>query len=76
MSHPYVDPIGHAWRHCNPNAPLPSALVRRAAPSGLALGLYRSHGKLVAEWSGTVEDIRNGLLTVANLPLVSPPTGE
>jgi hypothetical protein len=76
MGHTYVDAIAHAWRYCNPHTPLPPALVRRAESSGLALGLYRSDGKLAAEWSGTAQDIRNGLLTVANLPLVSPPTGE
>lgn len=29
MSHTLqIDPIAHAWRHCNPHAPLPSALAR------------------------------------------------
>ena len=72
----YVDPIAHAWRHCNPQAPMPSALAQRAAPSGLALSLYSSHGQLVAEWSGTTQDIQNGLLTLATLPRISSPTGE
>jgi hypothetical protein len=34
MAHTYVDAIAHAWRYCNPHAPLPSAWVPRAAPSG------------------------------------------
>ena len=73
----YIDPIEHAWRHCNPHARLPSALVRRAAPSGLALSLYSSHGQLVAERSGTTREILHGLLTtVATLPRVSSPMGE
>ena len=75
MSHTYFDPIAHAWRHCNPHAPLPSGLVRRAESSGLALSLFSSHGQLVAEWSGTAKDTRNGLLTAARLPLISPLTG-
>jgi hypothetical protein len=68
----YIDPIAHAWRHCNPHAPLPSALTRRAAPSGLALSLYSSHGHR----SGTSQDIQSGLFTVATLPRISPPMGE
>jgi hypothetical protein len=40
----YIDPIEHAWRHCNPHARLPSALERRAAP----FWLYSSHGQLAA----------------------------
>ena len=67
----YVDPIAHAWRHCNPHAPLPLALVPRGAPSGLALSLYSSHGQHVTE-SEPAEDIRYGLLTVATLPRISP----
>ena len=73
MGHTYVDSIAHAWRHCNPRAPLPYALTSRAAPSGLALSLYSSNGR---RWPGATEDTRNGLLTVASLPLISPPTGE
>jgi hypothetical protein len=72
----YIDPIEHAWRHCNPHARLPSALVRRAAPSGLALSLYSSHGQLVAERSRTAQDIQSGFLTVATLPRISPLMGE
>jgi hypothetical protein len=68
----YIDPIAHARRHCNPHAPLPSALTQRAAPSGLALSLYSSHGPR----SGTSQDIQYGLFTVATLPRISPPTGE
>jgi len=77
MSHtPYIDPIAHAWRHCNPQAPLPSVLGKRAAPSGLALSIYSSHGQLVAERSRTAQDIQSGFLTVATLPRISPPMGE
>jgi hypothetical protein len=72
----YIDPIEHAWRQCNPHARLPSALVRRAAPSGLALSLYSSHGQLLAERSRTEQDIQSGFLTVATLPRISPPMGE
>ena len=68
----YIDPITHAWRHCNPQVPLPSGLVPRAALSGLELNLYSSHGHPVAEWSGTTKDTQNGLLTVALLPRISP----
>jgi hypothetical protein len=72
MSHaPYIDPIVHAWRYCNPRAPLPSALVQRPPPSRLALSLYSSHSQLMARWSGT-RDTQNGLLTVATLPRILP----
>ena len=71
----YIDPIAHAWRHCNPNAPLPSALVRRAESSGSALRLPLFIVQLVAAWSGT-KDTQRALPTVANLPRISPPTGE
>ena len=67
-----IDPIEHAWRHCNPHVRLPSALVRRAAP----FWLYSSHGQLVAERSRTAQDIQSGFLTVATLPRISPPMGE
>jgi hypothetical protein len=30
---PLIDPIEHAWRHCNPDAPLPSPLARGAVLS-------------------------------------------
>ena len=74
MSHTrQIDPIEHAWRHCNPQAPLPSALAQRTAPSGLALSLYSSHGQRVAEWSGTTQDIQYGLLAVATWPRILPP---
>jgi hypothetical protein len=76
MSHTLqIDPIAHAWRHCNPHAPLPSALAQHVAPSGLAVSLYWSKSRLVAEWSGT-QDTQHGLLTVATLPLISLPMGE
>jgi len=71
---PYIDPIQHAWRHCNPHAPLPSTLVRLAAPSRLVLSLYSSQcdGQLVAEMSAITQDTRAGLLIVATLPRISP----
>ena len=50
MTQPYVDPIARAWRYCNPQAPLPFALVQRAAPSGFRLSVYTPNGELVAEW--------------------------
>ena len=71
----YIDPIEHAWRHCNPRAPLPPILIQRAAPPAFTLSLYSSQGQLVAEWSGT-QDTRLGLLTVAILPQISPPNKE
>jgi hypothetical protein len=33
---PQVDPIEHAWRHCNPDAPLPSPLAERVVLSTMA----------------------------------------
>lgn len=70
MPHPpQIDPIEHAWRHCNPRAPLPSTLVPRATPSGLALSLYSSRARLRAERLG---DTRHHLLAVAALPRISP----
>ena len=72
----YIDPIAHAWRHCNPNAPLPYALVPRGALSGLALSLYRSNGQLVAEWSATKKDTQHGPIALATLPRISSPMGE
>ena len=68
MGHALIDPIAHAWRHCNPHAPLPSALASRGA-----LSLYSSHGQ---RWSWSTQDTQNGLLTVAALPVISAPTGE
>jgi len=73
---PRIDPIEHAWRRCNPHAPLPSKLEARAAPSGLALRLYWSHAKLVAEWSGTTKDARRGRFTLTTLPRISRPVGD
>ena len=67
----YIDPIVHAWRHCNPHAPLPSTLIHRAAPSGLALSLYSSHGRRPR----TSQDIQRRFLTIATLPRISPPMG-
>lgn len=78
MSHAlYIDPIAHAWRHCNPHAPLPSVLVQRAPQFDLALSLYSSQRKEVAECSGTAQDARNGLLAIAILPqIVLPDASE
>lgn len=72
MSHAlYIDPIAHAWRHCNPHAPLPSVLVQRARQFDLALSLYSSQRKEVG-----AQDARNGLLAVAILPQISLPDGS
>jgi hypothetical protein len=72
MNHaPYVDPIEHAWRHCNPHAQLPSSLTQHVAPSRFARSLYRSHRQLLAAWSGNTH-VQDGLLTVATLPRISP----
>ena len=73
MSHPsYIDPIAVAWRHCNPDVPLPSVLLPRTAPSGSAFNLHSSHGELVAVSLEPRQDIQAGLLTVATLPRLSP----
>jgi hypothetical protein len=72
MSHTRIDPIGYAWRHCNPRVPVPRTLVPRAAPSGLALSIYSSHARLAAERRAS-QGIQYGLLTVATLPRISPP---
>jgi len=69
----HIDPIEHAWRYCNPHAPLPSALAPRAAPSGLAISLDSFQGEVVAEFPVTTQDIQLGLLTVATMPRLSPP---
>jgi len=69
----HIDPIEHAWRYCNPYAPLPSALAPRAAPSALAISLDSFQAQLVAESPVTTQDIQLGLLTVATLPRISPP---
>jgi hypothetical protein len=68
----YIDPIAYAWRHCNPQAPLPSALATPAASSDAARSLYSSHGQIVSESSGTAEHIRRGLVSVAIEPRISP----
>jgi hypothetical protein len=77
MTQPYyVDPIAHAWRHCNPRAPLPPLLVRAVAPSGLAPSLTSSQGQLMDEGSRTrQEEVRHGFVTVAIAPLISPADG-
>jgi hypothetical protein len=66
----YIEPIEHAWRRCNPHAPLPPTLVQRAAPSGLALSLY--HARLVAEGRPR-SAFGTSIFTVATLPRISPP---
>ena len=68
---PYIDPIEHAWRHCNPYAPVPSALLQRAAPFGWTRAPYVAPAQLLAVWSATTQDIQYGLLTVATLPRIS-----
>jgi len=65
---PYIDPIEHAWRHCNPQAPLPPTLILRAAPSAWAFSQSSSQGQPVARLSGNAADARYGLLTVAISP--------
>jgi hypothetical protein len=73
---PLVDPMEHAWQHCNLCVPLPPILVQRAAPSGLALSLYSSHARLVAERSAPQRTRREHFLTVATLPRISSLMGE
>src|SRR5262252_3461801 len=68
---PYIDPIEHAWRHCNPQAPLPPTLVRRAAYAALAFSQSSDQGQPVAKCVGTAADARHGLLTVAISPWTS-----
>ena len=72
MTQPLIDPITHAWRHCNPFTPLPAALVRYAAPSGLAVSLSPAQVEWVdvPKQLALPQDIRIGLLTVAISPLV------
>ena len=70
-----IDPIEHAWRRCNPHSPLPSALVPRAMPSDLALGLSSSNGQPMAEVSGVARDTACDLLALAILPRISRPEG-
>ena len=36
-----VDPIEHAWRHCNPKTPVPSALSQGAVLSTQDVGLLK-----------------------------------
>jgi hypothetical protein len=69
---PYVDPIEHAWRRCNPHAPLPPALVPRTGAFGFAFRLYSSESHPVTELSGISEDARHGLLMVAISPWIAP----
>ena len=71
MTLPVIDPIAHAWRFCNPHAPLPAALVRYTPPSRFALSLVSSHGQLATARSGTSQDIQYGLLTLATLARLS-----
>ena len=68
---PYIDPIEHAWRHCNPHAPLPPTLVPRAAYAALAFSQSSDQGQRVARFFGNAEDARHGLLTVAISPWTS-----
>ena len=71
----YIDPIAHAWRYCNPHAPLPPALVRYTAPPGFALRRFPYISQLVPEWSGT-KDTQSALLAVAALPRISSPVAS
>lgn len=68
----YVDPIEHAWRHCNPHAPLPPALASRAGQFGFAFRLYSPQNQPVTELSRITEDARHGLLMVAISPWSAP----
>ena len=72
MTQPLIDPITHAWRHCNPYTPLPAALVRYAAPSALAHSLSSAQveSRDVPKPVPPPQDIRSGLLTVAISPRV------
>ena len=72
MTQPLIDPITHAWRHCNPFTPLPAALVRYAASSGLAISLSSAQAESadVPRQVAPPSDIRIGLLTVAISPRV------
>lgn len=63
---PNVDPIVHAWQHCNPSARLPSALLPRAGTFGLVLG------QPVPGLSGSAQEARNGLFAIATLPRIAP----
>src|SRR5215470_18088741 len=68
---PYIDPIEHAWRHCNPLAPLPRTLVARAAHCALVFSQSSDRGLPVAKFFGNAADARHGLLTVAISPWTS-----
>src|SRR5215471_8232256 len=68
---PYIDPIEHAWRHCNPQAPLPPTLVPRAAYAAWAFSQSSDQGQPVANFFGNAADARQGLLTVAISPRTS-----
>jgi len=73
MTRPYIDPINHAWRHCNPQTPFPSVLGTRSAVSGLPIDLHSSRGQLVDEGPRTrQEDVQHGFLAVAISPWISP----
>jgi len=45
---PLVDPIQHAWRHCNPDAPMPSPLAQ---------GVVLSIKEPVSEPSKTLDEV-------------------
>jgi len=68
---PYIDPIEHAWRHCNPQAPLPPTLVPRAACAALTFSQSSDQSQPVARFFGNAADARHGLLTVAISPWTS-----
>jgi hypothetical protein len=73
---PYVDPIEHAWRHCNPHVPLPPALIQRAPLSSFALRRHSPEGNPLAEWPDTARETYGGPLSLAALPQITPPVGE
>ena len=74
MTQPLIDPITHAWRHCNPFTPLPAALVRYAGSSAMAVSLSSAQVESVdvPRQVAPPQAIRIGLLTVAISPLVRP----
>ena len=70
VSHTHIDPIEHAWRHCNPHVPLP-LLVQRARPFTTERRLFSSDDQLVSEAAQPPRDVQKGLLAVAIAPLIS-----
>jgi hypothetical protein len=73
---PYTDPIAHAWRHCNPHAPLPPALAKRAPSRDLARSVYVSNDQTEAGSSGTAADARQRFVSFAIEPSISHQKSE